>query len=223
MHRLALLLCTLLLAHHALARETPRTKPAAAAHYDQSKHLRRCPPREQSNSYVVPCKDRGDSAAPRFVRVCMSGEDAGQGHCPATPDQPEDSAAPAASDWACTRDDGTGLTWSVHSTEPLTWHDAADAAHGPIAEHSRSARCGHADWRLPALRELRSIIVRSDVDAIPARDADHLPSIGPFDYWTADAYAPDPARAWVIDFSVGSSRPQDRALQSHAVPVRGGR
>lgn len=219
MHRLALL-CPLLLAHHALARETPQTESAAAAHYDKNKHLRRCPPREQSSSYAVPCKDRGDSSALRFVRVCMSGEDAGHGHCAATPEQPEDSAAPAASDWACTRDDGTGLTWSVHSTEPLTWHDAAATAHGPIAGHNRSARCGHADWRLPTLPELRSIIVRGDADAIPARDGDHFPNIVPFDYWTADTYAPTPARAWVIDFSVGSSRPRDRALQSHAILVR---
>jgi hypothetical protein len=46
----------------------------------------------------------------KYIRVCLSGEDAGTGNCPA---EPELGNGVKPTDWGCTRDTDTGLTWEV--------------------------------------------------------------------------------------------------------------
>ena len=53
-------------------------------------------------------KAGGGSAGFDFTKVCNSGEPAGQGNCPANP-----SLGTGPNDWACTRDNVTGLIWEV--------------------------------------------------------------------------------------------------------------
>jgi len=91
----------------------------------------------------------------------------------------------AATDWACTLDNNTGLMWEVKTTSGLrsqsntyTWYDSVHnyggnagwASGGSCATAGRcdtekyatdvnaAGLCGHSDWRLPKLGELQSLV-----------------------------------------------------------------
>lgn len=104
---------------------------------------------------------------------------------------------------------------------------SASGGGSPIAEHNSAnggaGRCGFLDWRLPSRRKLRSLVDRSQADAIPPVRSDYLPNIVAFFYWSNELYPPDSTRAWAIDFSIGAIRPGDRRHPAHAILVRGGR
>ena len=64
-----------------------------------------------------------------YTKVCNSGELAGQGSCPADP-----ALGAGANDWACTKDNVTGLIWEVkvdnashkrHQGHQYTWYDSS--------------------------------------------------------------------------------------------------
>lgn len=90
----------------------------------------------------------------------------------------------------------TGLTWTRNAnlTEfPLTWQESLDF----IADMNRRGEFGHADWRLPNRRELRSLVSYQTLR--PA-----LPEKHPFVnvvlnwYWTSTTAAINPAYAWYV-------------------------
>lgn len=105
-----------------------------------------------------------------------------------------------ATDWACTRDNVTGLVWGLQ-TQTVSWNTATGASY-PDAGHNTPGRCGYStNWRLLTTHELLSIVYNRlpnystaivDVAYFPATQADW--------YWTSDTYAPDPAFAWFVYF-----------------------
>lgn len=69
-----------------------------------------------------------------YTKICMSGEAAGEGSCPADP-----IAGEGPNDWACTRDNVTRLIWEVkvndashmrHSAHLYAWYDTDAAVNG---------------------------------------------------------------------------------------------
>ena len=124
--------------------------------------------------------------------------------------------------WAAFTDNGdgtitdtsTGLVWDKcsrgqvwnNTTPPGTCtgaaspHDWAAALAEATAANTASHR-GHADWRLPNRTELESL-VKIDASA-PAIDGTVFPATATAWYWTSTTYAPDPAFAWVVNFSNG--------------------
>jgi hypothetical protein len=56
-------------------------------------------------------------------------------------------------------------------------------------------------WRVPTAQELLSI-VHNGVSG-PAIDTTYFPGTSSANYWTADAYVPDAANAWSVDFANG--------------------
>lgn len=56
----------------------------------------------------------GGSKGFDFTKVCNSGELTGQGSCPANP-----ALGAGANEWACTKDNNTGLIWEVKTTGGL--------------------------------------------------------------------------------------------------------
>jgi hypothetical protein len=133
-----------------------------------------------------------------YTRVCMSGELAGQGACPANPVQ-----GTGANQWACTRDNVTHRVWSLDSTVH-TWFVATSAY--PAAMNA-SNRCGYSTgWRLPTRRELFSIAHHGR--SYPAIDSDYFPgnwAAISYYFHSADTVLSNPTNAWVVYFGAGTS------------------
>lgn len=131
-------------------------------------------------------------------------------------------------DWACTRDNVTGLIWEVKTDDGLrakrlrySWHDPDATTNGGYAgggvlcdsdthtfvqalNNQDQGLCGASDWRLPNRFELASL---TRDDKAPAMDSaffhtEIAPSSGPV-VWSSSPYAGDANYAWNVNFSNG--------------------
>ena len=87
-------------------------------------------------------------------------------------------------------DPNTGLEWQRETPGRMTWYEGRDYASSLILD-------GKSDWRLPALKELASLLDRTIYRpvmrvGIPFRDS--LP------YWSATAFRRQRHSAWTIMF-----------------------
>jgi len=122
---------------------------------------------------------------------------------------------------ATVEDHRTGLIWTREADpvgRPILWQSALDT----VARYNAENLLGHADWRLPNVRELESLL---DLNAhSPALPPDH-PFTGVREgYWSSTTSIYEPSYAWVVypvDGPVGvatKARPE-----FFLWPVRGGR
>ena len=148
-----------------------------------------------------------------FTKVCMDGT-------PNCTTAASHAAAPAATDWACTKDNNTNLIWSLE-TQVAVWAEATTTL--PAAANA-VGRCGFSDgWRLPTRRELLSI-VHNDV-AEPAIDTAYFPATNGTlrnHYWSNDTYALFPICAWGVYFDVGSTVAFNKTFPGGVRLVRSG-
>ncbi|CAK0763599.1 conserved exported hypothetical protein [Gammaproteobacteria bacterium] len=108
-------------------------------------------------------------------------------------------------DWACTRDNVTGLTWEVKTADggmrdlnhTYTWSDAANYA----ASVNAVGLCGFNDWRVPTVKELQGIVHAGT--SSPSIDTTYFPNTLSNWYWTSTTYTPVPDDAWDVLFNVG--------------------
>ena len=135
----------------------------------------------------------------------------------------------AATDWACTQDNVTGLMWEVKTTGGLrssgytyTWYDSNSATNGGnagtasggicftagrcdtekfVQDVNAAGLCGHTDWRMPKRGELRSIVDQSRYS--PTIDPDYFPNTVSSNFWSASSNAYYSSYAWVVNFSYG--------------------
>ena len=122
-------------------------------------------------------------------------------------------------DWACTKDNVTGLVWSLQ-TQTASWNTATGASY-PNAGHNTPSRCGYSTgWRLPTRRELLSIVHRGQSN--PAIDSTYFPATQSSRYWTSDTHAPDPASAWNVDFYDGYANANGKTSNNFVRLVRSG-
>lgn len=117
-------------------------------------------------------------------------------------------------DWACTRDNVTGLVWTVHLT-PSDWQQARRAAGLANAD---GGLCGLYGWRLPSVRELQQLVDYGS--SAPAVDPDFLPATAATFHWTIEQAPRD--RAWAVNFHGGQVNPIARAKQAMVRLVSGG-
>jgi len=139
--------------------------------------------------------------------------------------------------WNCTRDNITGLFWEVKNKDPesprylfkkIAWFDpnvytnAGDPGQNDVSkcinvshntmEHiqfaNESAWCGHTDWRLPTIEELRSI-----VDYSKGKDEDvflvdelYFPNLRYEHYWTSISNPIEPNRAFGFRLHLGDAK-----------------
>lgn len=181
------------------------------------------------------CTLLGEPAyAERLSRVCRSGEPAGTGACPATP-QPGNKPT----DWACTQDAATGLIWELKPVSGLQARDKtfthySDAynpsrelggpldASGYMREVNQAAPCARRDWRLPSRLELIGLLRPSPgpahgVNAGPktaAIDSAYFPDLADKKrvFWSASPFAGKPSNAWGVDFNDGLSGDDNRSI-----------
>ena len=151
-----------------------------------------------------------------FTKICNSGQAAGNGDCPADPALGAD-----ANEWACTRDNVTGLIWEVkteaNADDTFNFANASDVH----AVNVNSAElCGATDWRVPARRELLSIVHHGRNN--PAIDQAFFPNTRDAGYWSSDIYALNPTNAWSVFFGFGFAIRDFRTMDFHVRLVRNG-
>lgn len=149
-------------------------------------------------------KAGGGHAGFDFTRIAVSGAPLGEGATPGS----------GAGDWGCTRDNVTGLTWEIKTTDggprDINARFTLAAAHAHAAQMNAAALCGHTNWRVPSRHELRSIV--SVAHTQPAVDPDYFPntalsSIDMAFYWTSDFHARHQATGnqyWMVAFRFGT-------------------
>ncbi len=143
----------------------------------------------------------------------------------------------AAGEWGCTYDNTTGLMWEVKTSSGLrnsgllySWYSSNAAINGGIAgvenggfcftagrcdtekftqDVNATNMCGHADWRVPTVRELMSIV---RLGATPSIDTAYFPNtiiqIQGYNvtFWTANPVVSS-ASILTIFFANGSQYP----------------
>ena len=153
-------------------------------------------------------------------------------------------------DWACTRDNVTGLTWEVKTSSgprsqsnTYSWYNSDVFSNGGapgyttgscnapgrcdtekfVADVNATGLCGPGVWRLPTVKELEGL---ADFGIIqPAIDPDYFPNTRISAFWSATASssgADASFYAWMVDALDGSAKPNYRARASSVRLVRGG-
>lgn len=123
----------------------------------------------------------------------------------------------AQQQWACVKDNVTGLIWEIRANPPKRpWYNSDSATNGgnPGEEnggantqtYAASANlCGASSgWRLPTIKELLSIANNSKINS--AVEKNYFPGIDPAAsqfFWSATPYAADSTRAWAVNFDKG--------------------
>lgn len=152
-------------------------------------------------------------------------------------------------DWACTRDNNTGLIWEVKQSvadlsnfvHTYTWYNSVNNYQGNagtpssgstcftngrcdtekfIADVNAVNLCGLSNWRLPTLKELRSLVNHGQTN--PAIDPTYFPNTQTNNYLTNTAYANDPTAVWGINFATGIAGPVTRSVASNVRLVSDG-
>jgi hypothetical protein len=176
-----------------------------------------------------------------FSKQCRSGEVAGEGKCPPNP-----LPGPGYDNWACTRDNVTGLIWEIKTETGLrsvdktyAWQESETQGQKSQAGRQSSARCeeedcdsldyrqainglelcGYSDWRLPSRRELLSIIDNGRFN--PAIDARYFPNTLPDYYWSLSRYQDQENSAWQVNFLYGEANPAEKIERKPVRLVRG--
>lgn len=137
-----------------------------------------------------------------FTKLANNGD-------PLPPDAP---LGTGATDWACTRDNVTGLVWEVKTDAgglrdqdwTYSWYEpdatvngggAGSASRGQcatkgrcdtakyVADVNKTSLCGFSDWRLPSRPELSSLVVHDG--ELPRIDTDYFPNTREGVFWSA--------------------------------------
>ena len=153
-------------------------------------------------------------------------------------------------DWACTRDNVTGLIWEVKTDDgglrdmgwTYSWYNPDPATNGGfegyaddgnicfnparcdtdkfVMDVNAQGLCGAADWRLPDRFELESI---TSIDRwVPAIDSTFFPNTGSSDFWSSSPYADYSGNAWRVNFYNGWANYSAKFSAEHLRLVRVG-
>lgn len=111
-------------------------------------------------------------------------------------------------------DHRTGLVWQkIGPGQGLTWEEA-------LRYCGSLKLAGHDDWRLPNIKELRS--VSDDRKVRPSLDKTLFPEAQVAYYWSSTSQCNRPERAWFVDFESGLVSYADKPEQHLVLAVRGG-
>ncbi len=113
------------------------------------------------------------------------------------------------------KDNTTGLIWQDNNdakTKQATWKEAINYCEA-LELNSK------ADWRLPNINELLSIV--DDTRYSPAFDSE-FKNVGPKGYWSSTTYSSNTKIAWIIGSFNGSSGRNDKSSSYYVRCVRAG-
>lgn len=134
--------------------------------------------------------------------------------------------ANSSKNWAAVFDHKTQLTWEIkskngdlHDREQIfTWQEG----YNYINRVNQEAFCGHSDWRMPTVEELKTLIDPSQMDdwKIDHHYFDDQPSAQTQWFWTQSGDKHDIERSWAVLFSRGDAYCNRQAYQDHIRLVR---
>ena len=108
-------------------------------------------------------------------------------------------------------DNVTGLMWQQQDDDiTRNWADA-----GTYCDNMTLA--GYADWRLPSIDELESIIL---LGSSPTIDTTYFPNTNASSYWSSTPLAYSTSYAWFVNFSNGYVYSTDKTLGYYVRCVR---
>jgi hypothetical protein len=84
----------------------------------------------------------------------------------------------------------TGLEWQCQSPGRMNWHQAREYAQS-------LSLAGHSDWRLPAVRELESLLDRSRCRLVVRPE---IPFGDACSYWSRTTFGRNGDTAWIVMF-----------------------
>ena len=109
-------------------------------------------------------------------------------------------------------DNNTGLIWQqVGPALPMTWETG-------LAYADSLLLAGYDDWRMPNIKELRSI--NDDLLFNPSVDTTYFTGATADLYWSSTSEANDSARAWTVDFDYGLVSYNDKVNSNYVRVVR---
>jgi len=109
-------------------------------------------------------------------------------------------------------DQRTGLTWMALDTGPaMTWEEA-------LMYCSNLNHAGKSDWRLPNIKELRSL--SDDRIVRPSINPKFFPVAKAKFYWSSTTQINRPERAWYVDFTTGLVTYADKSEAFEVLAVR---
>ena len=151
-----------------------------------------------------------------------------------------------ANEWACTRDNVTGLMWEVKTASGLrglnhtySWYSSDSANNGGsvginsggicasvgrcdtekfVQDVNATGLCGHNDWRVPDVNELMGIV--NFGGSSPLIDTTFFPNTISETYWSSSPVAGDSTAARVVHFNFGAIRFDPRNVSSRVRAVR---
>ena len=148
-----------------------------------------------------------------YSKICNSGALEGEEDCPINP-----ILGNKATDWACTKDNKTGLIWEVKNTDgglrdmykrytnynsdydPYKLYGAETNAHGFTLDVNTLGLCGASDWRMPTKDELLGI-VKVGVSHPTNIDKAYFPNTpGDWLYWSSSPNTDFSDSAWSVAF-----------------------
>lgn len=109
-------------------------------------------------------------------------------------------------------DNATGLMWQQEDdNQARNWEST-------LAYCEDRALGGHVDWRLPDVKELRSIVDNTRYN--PAIDPVAFPGTNPTYYWSSSTTAYDASYAWYVPFVYGGVYSYDKSYTFYVRCVR---
>jgi len=87
-------------------------------------------------------------------------------------------------------DTETNLEWQCESQGPMTWLEAK-------AYTESLSWGGKADWRLPTLKELETLLDRTKYRPVMRTG---IPFMDTLSYWSSTTFGPDRNNAWIVMF-----------------------
>lgn len=91
---------------------------------------------------------------------------------------------------------------------------------GKVADQNNAGFAGYQNWRLPNIKELRSLAKYNCSD--PAINKASFPNTAPNNYWSASPYEGNGGSAWQVNFDSGFNGINSRSNASQVRLVRTG-
>ena len=119
----------------------------------------------------------------------------------------------------------TGLIWPKEGTAPTVggctggtknWDEALEY----VKCLNLNLYLGHDDWRLPTIKELRSLINQAKDNSANWLNGQGFRSIHASEYWTSDSYDSIKGYAWIVGLCKGETDCSKVEFHYHVVPVR---